>query len=66
LLQIQGMDMEHKYFQMGIHIKENIKKVDFMEKECMFGLQEPSMMVISLKVVNMDKENGNHKLVKYM
>jgi hypothetical protein len=46
LLNLSNTDMEYNYSIMEINIKDNIKWVNFMEKEDMFGKMGLLMMVI--------------------
>lgn len=53
------MAMDYSYLAMEITIKGNIKQVDFMEKEDMYGKMGHHMMEHLWMVVEKELENGN-------
>ena len=60
---ITVQDLELKNLLVEIHTKDSMKKVSFMEKELIFGLQEQVSKDILLKELSKVKENGDQKQV---
>ena len=56
-------DSEPKNLLLEIHIKDSIKKVNSMERESIYGLQELASRDILLKESSKVKENGDQKQV---
>ena len=51
----------HSFLKMGISIKENIYRVNLMEKEIISGAMEPHMKDNSEMASEMAKAFGNHQ-----
>ena len=58
---IIGQDKAQKNSLVEIHTKDNMKEVNSMEKESMFGAQDLVSKVTSLKESSKDKANGDLK-----
>ena len=59
-------DSELKNLLLEIHIKDSIKKVNSMERESIYGLQELASRDILLKESSKVKENGGQKTVNFL